>query len=151
DGVPRIVAGQHALDDDRTAPKFPDPTQVSPGHRGFCQRGGDIDQRHRTPARHNNVRKRGDATVHEETDEPPWTREYLRKIRDFLERSATDEFLHAVARVALANSGHRSVNGDDEGGESGDARPFDGGLCCPAATHQVELIENRAVGTCLYI
>ena len=59
----------------------------------------------------------------------------------FFEHAAADEFLHAVAVIALADSGDRGIDGDDERGKSSEAGAFNRGLGGGAATHQIQLIE----------
>jgi hypothetical protein len=66
----------------------------------------------------------------------------LRKVGKFFKDTATDEFFHTVAEIALANSGDGSVDGDDERGKSGHPGAFNRGLSSAAATHQIELIED---------
>ena len=135
DGAARVVAGQDALDDDGTAPVFANPAEVAPGDGGFGEGGGDIDERHGAFAGDDDVGERRDAAVAQKTDEPARAREDLRKIGNFFEGAAADEFLHAVAEIALADAGDGGVDGDDERGKAGGAGAFDGGLGGAAATH----------------
>ncbi len=144
DGAARIVRRQHPFDDDWTFPDFPDPDQVGPGRRGFRQGSIDIDQRHLPLARDDHVRKPRQAAVKQVVDEPARTRENLRDIWNLLQQSTADEFLHAVAVIALANSRHRSINRDDQRGKSSNPRSLDCGLGSPAPAHQIELVENRS-------
>ena len=69
----------------------------------------------------------------------------LGKKGNLLKRPATDQFLHAIAIVALANARHRSINSDDECIESRRGALFNGGLGGAATAHQIELIEDGPV------
>src|ERR1017187_2836147 len=149
--APRIVARQHALDDDWTPPMLSDPAQVCPGHSGFRQGSIDIDQTHRPLARDHNVRKYRQTAIPQKADEPTRWREHLRKKRDFLQQAAADEFLHAIAIITLPDSRHRGIDGDNERGESRNARPFNDGFGSPTATHQVELIEDGSGRNGFYV
>ena len=141
DGAARVVSGEDAFDDDRAAPQFANPAEVAPGHGGLGEGGGDIHERHGAFAGDHDVGERGQTAIEQKTREPSRAREDLRKKRKFFEHTAADEFLHAVAVIALADSGDGGIDGDDERGKSGEAGAFNRGLGGGAATHQIELIE----------
>src|ERR1019366_5755250 len=133
DGAARIVSSEHAFDDDRAAPQFANPIEVAPGHGGFGEGGGDIDEWHGAFAGDHNVGQRGRAAIEQKTREPSWARQDLRKKRKFFEGTTADKFLHSVAVVALADSGDGGIDGDDEREKSGEAGAFNRGLGGAAA------------------
>jgi len=141
DGAARVFSSKDTFDDDRTAPQLANPVEVAPGHCGLGEGGGDIHERHGAFAGDDDVGKRGQTAIEQKTREPSRAREDLRKKRKFFEHAAADEFLHAVAVIALADSGDGGIDGDDERGKSGEAGAFNRGLGGGAATHQIQLIE----------
>jgi len=151
DGAERIVCGEDALDDNRTAPQFANPVEIAPGDGGFGEGGCNIDERHGTFARDHDVGERRDASIAQKTHEPTRAREDLREEGKFFERAAADEFLHSVAEIALADPGNGGIDGDNERGKSGDASAFNRSLCSASATHEVELIEDGAGGGGFYV
>ena len=151
DGAARVIGGQNALDDDRTAPEFANPGEIAPGDGGFGESNGNIDERHGAFARDDDVGEWLDASVAQKSDEPTGSREDLRKIGNFLEGVAADQLLHAVAEIALAHTGDGGIDGDNERGKASDAGAIDGGLGGGAATHEVELIEDGTGGGGFYV
>src|SRR5712671_5327661 len=113
-GPTRVIAGQDAFDDDRALPTFTNPTQVCPRHRGGRERGIDIDKGHRPVAWDDHVRERRQTAVTQGTDQPSWMCQDFRKKRDLLQQAPTDELFHAVAVVALTESGDGGVDGHDQ-------------------------------------
>src|SRR5216683_4524155 len=150
-GTPSVIARQDAFDDERTLPKFANPSQVCPRHSGARQCGIDIDKWHRSLAWDDNIRKRGQTAVAQETDQPTRMCQYFWKKRDLLQKAATDEFFHAVPVVALADSGDRCVDGNDQCREPRNPCSFNHSFGGTATAHEIELIQNRTGGTCLYV
>jgi len=142
DGAARIFSSKDTFDEDGAAPQFANPAEVAPGHGGFGEGGGDIHERHGALAGDDDVGKGGQTAIEQETREPSWARENLRKKPHFFKGAAADEFLDAVAAIALADSGDGRIDGDDKGGKSGAARAINCGLGGGAATHQIELVED---------
>ena len=64
--------------------------------------------------------------------------------RKFLKQSGIQQLFHAVARIALANSADRRVDGKDQAGKTGAAGAIDGSFGRGASAHEIELVKNRA-------
>ena len=146
DGAASIVGGENALRDDRAGPEFAEPAKIFPGDDSATERGADVDERHGAFAGNDDVGERRSPAVEEKGSEPTGTREKLRDIGKFREERAAEKFFHAVARVALAESGDRRVDGDDKGVETGLFGAVDGVLGDGATTDQIKLIPGRAFG-----
>ena len=110
--LPRIVGGVDALRDDRSAPRVANPLEVVPRCRRRFERGADIGVTHRAVGEHD-VGEVHQAAVGEEGREPSGAHEHLAEVRD-RGQVHREEFLDAVARIALAHAGDRRVDGDDQ-------------------------------------
>ena len=75
-------------------------------------------------------------------------RDNLRKKPRFCQEAATEQLLHAIAKVSLAHSGYRCVDGDNQTRETCGScavyRAFGG----HSPAQQVELVEDWSAGTC---
>src|SRR5258708_34224028 len=79
DGAARVFSSKDTFDEDGAAPQFAYPAHVAPGHGGFGEGGGDIHERHGALAGADDVGKGGQTAIEQETREPSWAREILRK------------------------------------------------------------------------
>ncbi len=61
------------------------------------------------------------------------------------------QFLHAVAGIALSQSGDGRIHGDHQCGKSCAASPVDRALCRFASSHQIQLIPARPLRRCFHI
>src|SRR5436190_64971 len=146
DGAAGVVGGENAFGDDGAGPEFAEPAKIFPGDDSATECGADVDERHGTFAGNDDVGERRSAAIQEERSEPTWTREKLRDIGKFREERAAEKLFHAVARVALAESGDGCVDGDDEGVEASLFGAVDGELSDVTTADQIELIPGGAFG-----
>src|SRR5712692_1830232 len=145
-GTPRVIAGQDAFDDDGAVPQITNPTQVCPRHRGGRERGIDIDKWHRPLAWDDDVRERRQTAVTQETDQPRRMGQDLRKKRDLLQQAPADELFHAVAVVALTESGDGGVDGHDQRGVPRNPCSFNHRFGGIATANKRQLIDDRTGG-----
>jgi len=146
DGAAGVVGGENSFCDDGAGPEFPEPAKIFPGDDSATECGADVDERQRAFAGNDDVGERRSAAIEKKRSEPTGAREKLRDVWKFREERAAEKFFHAVARIALAQTGDGRVDGDDEGVEAGFFGAIDGVLGNFAAADKIELIPGRAFG-----
>src|SRR5439155_10268262 len=77
DRSPRIIAREHALDDNRTRPAVTNPPHVLPRYGRAREGRVHVDKRHRPLSWNHNVRKTRQTAVQKETGEPAWPHQHL--------------------------------------------------------------------------
>ena len=135
----------HAFDHDRPLPGVADPAQIGPRHHRLLEHRADVGVGHRSrsasitfgnvirpPSRRNPASHRGRARNCDTNG-------------SIVHGSAREQFLGAVAHVALPEARDRRVDGHDERAESGGARARDCRQCDVAAAGEIELIPAGAV------
>src|SRR5260370_12388980 len=122
-----------------------------PTDRGGRQSRGDVDERHWSAARYDIVRQFWHANIEQETSEPTRMRDNLRKKPRFCKEAATEQLLHAIARVPLAHSGYRCVDGDNQSRETCGSCPLYRALGRHSPPPHVQMAEDRSGGTCFCV
>jgi len=146
DGAAGVVGGENSFCDDGAGPEFSEPAEIFPGDDSATECGAYVDERQRAFAGNDDVGERRSAAIEKKRSEPTGTREKLRDIGKFRQERASEKFFHAVARIALAESGNGRVDGNDEGVEAGLIGAVDGVLGDFTATDKIELIPGGAFG-----
>src|SRR5262245_49774698 len=143
DRLPRVFTGVHALDDDGALPEVANPPKIRPGHDRLRQGGADVRISHRA-FRQDDVWKVHQPAVRQEAGEPARPRQHLRHERQLFPERSADQFLDTVANVALALSGDRGIDGEDQRRESRRLRSGNaGGRDVPSAD-EIHLIPGRS-------
>ena len=109
-----VVARQHPFHHDRAVPGVPQPPQVLPGHGGAGKGRGDVHEGHGPFTGKHDIGKRWDAPTQQERREPTGVCEQLRQKRQSGPQGAAQQLRRAVADVALPQSRHGGIDGDDE-------------------------------------
>jgi hypothetical protein len=145
-GAAGIVSGEHTFDDDGAGPDFAEPAKILPSDDRGGESGGDVDERHGTFARLDNILKRRRAAIEEKSGEPSGMREDLRNVRNFGEERIAEKLLHAIAGIAFTHASDGSVDGDDQSGIAGATGAFESGFGDGASTNEIKLIPRGASG-----
>src|SRR5580704_2971308 len=150
-GPPGVVARQKAFNHDRSRPQFADPTQVFPGHGGARQGSADVEQFHRTFTWDDNVLQLRHSAVEQKRRQPTRMSENVGQVRNFRGPRTAQEFFHPIPRIALSQSGHRRVHGNNQGRKSCATSPVERTFRRRASAEQIQLIPDWTLRSSFHV
>src|SRR5437879_9961068 len=85
--MPSVITGEYAFDNNRPTPKVMNPAQVFPSDSSVGQSCSDIDKRHGSLTRDDNVGQMRQSAIKQEADKPPRTDQQLRQKGNLVQQS----------------------------------------------------------------